>query len=94
VIHILQVRDHIVVSEGTSDNETHMRFLVIADKLGLEDLFNLLGQSYGDKIHGKTTDQIRKEWHVVNYTPLTPFILILFYFFFICVYKERKKMVY
>jgi hypothetical protein len=68
---------------------------VIADKLGLKDLFALVGKVYVDKIHGKTTAQLKEEWGVTDTSPLSPFILILifFFFFFLFVCKGKKKIV-
>jgi hypothetical protein len=65
---------------------------VIADNLGLKDLFALLGEAYGRKIHGKTTAQLREEWFVTDWTPLSEFILILIisFFFYLCVKGGRK----
>jgi hypothetical protein len=51
----------------TADNKSHMRFLVNADKLGLEKFFDLLGESFSDKLTGKTGEQIREEVLIFNF---------------------------
>jgi hypothetical protein len=64
-------KDKEFVKRATVGNKSHLRFLANTDKLGLPDFFELLGYEFADKIEGKSCEEIRKEWFVTNYTPLT-----------------------
>jgi hypothetical protein len=56
----------------TADNKTHTRFLMNTDKLGTPGLLKLLVRRLSEKFKGKTVQQIREEWFVIKYEPLTP----------------------
>jgi hypothetical protein len=60
-----------ITAECTADNKSHMRFLVNTDKLGLPTFFDLLAQSFSDKITNKSSEDLRREWYVTQFTPLT-----------------------
>jgi hypothetical protein len=55
----------------TRDNRTHLRMISNTDKLNINPLFKKLVKSVADKLSGKDTETMRREWFVTKYTPLT-----------------------
>jgi S-phase kinase-associated protein 1 len=64
--------DEKFVSEITSDNKMHLRFIVNTDKLQIHNLFKLVVKAFQEKLKDKDVDTVRKEWFVTKFTPLTP----------------------